>query len=166
MSEIEWDLDLSHPGGIQEMIDALATDGRRIYRAHVSLGTPIDAVLQPVTRINSPENELDFCPDSLSVDTGPIERHGCDFRAFVGWIGLSLSGYGYLFPWTCRDVFQRLENTPEIRHIAEVCRSFWPVAPKLVEDRIVEVRKELGELWPYENLDKRWDWYWGIEESG
>jgi hypothetical protein len=63
-------------------------------------------------------------------------------------------------------VLQRIENVPKIREIAELCRSFWPMRPMPVEDRIVEMRKELGELWPYENLDKQWDWYWGVQESG
>ncbi len=26
--------------------------------------------------------------------------------------------------------------------------------------------KELDELWPYDNFEKRCDWYWGVQESG
>jgi len=168
MSQIEWDLDLSCADGISEIIDSLSGDNRRVYRARIALGAPVVTVLKPITRTDSPENECDFCPDSISIEVGPIEIYklGCDFRAFVGWIGISLSGYGYLFPWTFRDVLDRIERSPEIQRIAGLCRSFWPVPLRPIEDRIITVRKELGQLWPYENFARDWDWYWGVQESG
>lgn len=168
VKDIEWDLELSRPNGAAEIIAALVNDDRRIYRAFVSLGTPIDAALEPITRRNSPENEIDFCPDSLGIEIGPvvIGSLGCDAPAFVGWIGVSLSGSGYLFPWTFRDVLKRLEDAPEIQRITELCRSFWPVPAGLPEDRILEMRMQMSELWPYEDFHKTWDWYWGVQESG
>ncbi len=168
MKDIEWDLELSGPSDIAEIIAALANDKRRIYRATASLGTPMDAVLQPITRTNSPENTIDFCPYSLDIEIGPvmIGSLGCEALAFAGWIGVSLSGSGYLFPWTFRDVVKRLEGAPEIQRMTDVCRSFWPVSPGPPEDRIVDMRTQIGELWPYEDLDKPWDWYWGLQESG
>lgn len=166
--DIEWDVDLSDPSGLQDIIERLTGDNRRIYRAHASLGGTIDAVLHPITRTNSPENDRDFCPDSVSLNIGPIEIYdlACEAPALVGWVGVSLSGYGYLFPWTFRDVFNRLEATPDIQRIKNVCRSFWPVPPEPPDTRIVELRPQLGELWPYKTFDRQWDWYWGLQESG
>ncbi len=168
LSTIEWDLNLSCMGSVRQLVGALAGDKRRVYRAFVSLGTPTDAVLQPITRTNSPENDTDFCPDSLDIEVGPIEAYdlGGDVRAFVGWVAIFLSGYGYLYPWTLRDVVDRLQDAPEIQRIAQICRSFWPVPAERLEDRVVEGRKQLGGLWPYEDIYKQWDWYWGVRESG
>ena len=125
----------------------MANDNRRIYRASVSLGTPIDAVLQPITRTNSPENNIDFCPYDLDIDIGPvvISSLSCYTPAFVGWIGVMLSGSGYLFPWTFRDAVKRLEGTPEIQRLTELCRSFWPVPAGQPEEHIVDMRKQIGE---------------------
>jgi len=168
MDDIEWDLDVPKPSGIRGIIDALKGDNRPVYRAYASLGGAIDAVLKPITRTKSPENQINFCPDSVSLEIGPIEIFNLrsDAPAFVGWIGLSLSGNGYLFPWKFRDVFERLESTPEVQRIAEACRSFWPVAPDRPEPCIVELRRQLDDLWPYDSFDKEWDWYWGIQETG
>ncbi len=58
---------------IQDIIEMLAGINRRSYRAHASLGGAIDAVLKPITRTNSPENDRDYCPDSLSFNIGQIE---------------------------------------------------------------------------------------------
>jgi hypothetical protein len=167
--DIEWDLELEDPVGIAEMIAALANDERRIYRASAMLGTAIDAILKPITRTNSPENERDFCPYSLSVDIRPIRigSLACDEPVmFVGWIDISLSGPGYLFPWTPRHVVRRLEATDSTQRMMELCRSMWPLPPRELEDRIVEMRWEIGERWPYDELNKPWDWYWAVDESG
>lgn len=165
--DIEWDVDL-YPSGLQDIIERLTGDDRRIHRALASLGGVIDAVLQPITRTNSPENERDFCPDSLWLEFGPVETYHLagEAPAVVGWIGVSLSGDGLLFPWTFRDVVDRLEATPEIQCMMNSCRSFWPVPPEPPEPRIVALRSQIGELWPYKTIDKPGDWYWGLKESG
>lgn len=168
MHDIEWDVDLSDDSTIQEIIEALVSDSRRIYRARVTLGMPEDDVLRPITRENSPENEIGFYPDTLSIEIGPIRCFslGSERSFHVGWIGLTISGGGYLFPWTFRDVFDRLQGSKQIQQLTNVCRSFWPVAKKPPEHRIIQLRKKLNELWPYARFDEPWDWYWGLRESG
>ena len=165
--EIEWDQHLSDPT-IAEMVECLTGDGRRIYRAWISIGALSDEVLQPITRLNSPENDRDFCPDGLSLEVGPIEIYslGTELIAHVGWIGLSISGSGYLFPWTIQEVVERAATAPAIQRLTDVCRASWPVTPERPEPRIAEARKQLGELWPYADLHKTWDWYWGVCETG
>ena len=168
MREIEWDIDDLQPHGLEEIIDTLRGDVRRVYRAHLSIGTPVDSLLQPITRLNSPENDRDFTPDTLSISIGPVKvaSLGSDDIAHVGWISVNLSGYGYLYPWTIREVVDRLEATPEIRRLADLCRTFWPVPPAPPRAEVVAARGEMGDLWPYDQADKEWDWYWGVQESG
>ena len=167
MAEIDWDVNLSDNPTIEEMIDCLASDQRLIYRASISLGIPIDDVLEPITRVDSPENEIDFTPNSLSIAVGPIECFslGSDPLS-VGWISLDLCGDGYLFPWTLRDVFERISASSVIRRLTDVCRSFWPVPAELPSPELVELRRQFHEVWPYDQFDKSLDWYWGLQETG
>jgi hypothetical protein len=167
-NEVQWDINVPNPSGLQEMIDRLAGDQRRVYRAYIDLGTPTDEVLKPITRTNSPENEVDFCPDSISIELGPVHLHtlASDQPALVGWISIHVSGYGYLYPWTLRDTVARLESTPATRHIMDACRSFWPVSSPPPDAEILKLRRQVPELWPYEDYAKPWDWYWGVNESG
>ena len=166
--DIEWDIE-SDMSSIQEMIDCLSSDKRHVYRASIDFGEPIDQVLAPITRTNSPENESDYCPDSLSLEIGPVRCHSLasdDEPVLTGWISLDLSGYGYLYPWTFRDVVERLEKTPEVKRLTKVCREFWPVPSKRPERRFIEARNKHKDLWPYDDFDRPWDWYWGVSESG
>src|SRR5690349_10282242 len=58
--DIEWDIEIKDPAGLQDIIEKLAGDERRVYRANVGLGAATDELLRPLTRINSPENKIDF----------------------------------------------------------------------------------------------------------
>jgi hypothetical protein len=166
--EIEWDIDVPNPPDVAGIIRALSGDERRIYRALVMLGQPTDGLLDPITREASPENEIGFHPDTLSVELGPIEicNLASDQPIHCGCIGVAVSGNGYLFPWTLRDVISRLETSSEAQRICEACRSEWPVQPDPPEKRIRALRRRFPDLWPYDNVDKPWDWYWGVAESG
>lgn len=50
--------------------------------------------------------------------------------------------------------------------ITEVCRSFWPVSPDQPDRRVVLMRKQFADLWPYDDFAMPWDWFWGVSESG
>jgi hypothetical protein len=78
------------------------------------------------------ENSVWFAPDSLSLEFGPIHvvDRELDAPIHCGWIGLNVSGPGYPYPWTRRDVLARLENDPHLRQITELCRRTWPVPPE------------------------------------
>jgi hypothetical protein len=167
MGEIEWDIDLPFGTKLAATIDALTADERKIYRAHVCLGAAVPEITEPITRTNSPENDYDFCPTDLSIEVGPIELYtlSSEVAAFAGWIGVRLSGSGYLYPWTFRDVVERLDATPGVAHLTEICRSTWPIDPDPPEPAVVDVRDEIGTLWPYDDLARPWNWYWGIQEG-
>ena len=168
MKEIEWDIELSDSPSLEEIIETLASEQRGVYRAAIGLGMPIDNVLRPITREDSPENEIDYFPDGLSIEVGPVECYSLESEQplRMGWIELGLSGYGYLFPWTLRDLVERLEGSEEIGRLTDVCRRFWPVPSEPPRPGIAEIREQFKELWPYDEFDKPWDWFWGLQESG
>src|SRR5262249_36162625 len=100
--DIEWDIDLRNVSGLKEIVDTLSGDDRRVYRAHLILGSTTKEVLGPITRAHSPENEVDFYPDMISITVGPVycQSLASEQPALVGWISVDISGGGYLYPWT------------------------------------------------------------------
>ncbi len=166
--DIEWDFDLSSPANLQEMIYRLVDDERRIYRRFASMGALDENVVLPISRIESPENEIDFTPDTLGLQIGPVivGTLSSDMIAQVGWIALSISGCGYLWPWSGHEVVAALDGSSAIRRLANRCREHWPVPPAAASPDVVEQRREMGELWPYGGFDQPHDWHWGVHESG
>jgi hypothetical protein len=163
---IAWDIDIS-ANGIQQIVDQLRDEPRHIYRAAVSLGTLDEKVVAPITRKGSAENDTDFLPYELGVEIGLIESWlmGDEQICEVGWMSLTLSGSGYLFPWTFPEVVRQLESVPLIGKLTDVCRSTWPVAPGPLNRKVVEFRRKMGKVWPYEDYDRPWDWYWAAREG-
>jgi hypothetical protein len=88
----------------------------------------------------------------------------CEVHA--GWIALSFAGPGYLYPWTPCDLVSRAEGSPAIGRLTALCRAAWPVPPAAPGRRDIEFRREMKSLWPYDDLAKSWDWYWGVAETG
>lgn len=166
--EIEWDVERFDRPSLQELIDCLSGDKRIIYRAFIMLGMPTQEVLERITRKDSPENEVDYCPDGLSIQLGPIlcSTMATEQPLHMGWISVELSGGGYLFPWTFRDAYDRLESSAEIQKITRACQQFWPVKKDPPVPRIAEIREQFKTLWPYDEYDRPWDWFWGLRESG
>jgi hypothetical protein len=63
-----------------------------------------------------------------------------------------------------------LEALPSVQRAMALCREFWPV-DEAERDRfsvkdLIESRRELGRLWPYDELDGPSDWAWVLSESG
>jgi len=165
--EINWDLELSN-ATLPEMKERLASEQRTVYRAFVMMGNPIDNILRPLTRQNSPENEIDFLPSDLTLEMGPIECGDLSSTVpeRVGWIGLGLSGAGYLFPWTFSDVLQRLQATPEIHLITEACRSSWPVIEPAKKSLFTRIRESVVGQTTTNTTVNPSDWAWGMNETG
>jgi hypothetical protein len=165
--EIEWDIELSRAKGMDDIQMALAGDSRTIYRANVFLGMPTNDVLAPVTRMNSPENEIHYLPDTLALQIGPINAGllSSDECVQVGWIALSLSGSGYLYPWTLADALERAATSQPIQVLTDIMRARWPVPPAVPDPEITELRRQLPDVWPHSDVDRKWDWYWGALET-
>jgi hypothetical protein len=84
----------------------------------------------------------------------------------VGWIGINLSGYGYLYPWTFADLVHRADQEPAIGKMTALCRDVWPVIHSKPSWRQRRARRKMGELWPYPSTAMPLDWYWGLGEGG
>jgi hypothetical protein len=165
--ELEWDLKVARRS-LKSVSEALAGNKRTIYRAFIELGAVSKDVSHQLSRIKSPENETDLALDSWSLQIDPIMSSGLDSEVqfFVGWISAGLSGGGYLYPWTPSKLVRRADKHPGIRQLKELCQTIWPVENKQPNQREKKLRKKMGALWPYDSVDLRWDWYWGIEETG
>ncbi|WP_254506598.1 hypothetical protein [Anatilimnocola floriformis] len=152
---------------VEMMTQQLAGRKETIYRAFVSLDRLRDDVVQPITRVGSPENKIDFWPSYLSLSIGPVQCYelGGEEPIITGCLALSISGNGYLYPWKFADVVRRLEGSAEIQRLMQACRDQWPVAPDKPSAEAVANRQEVGTLWPYD-LNKPRDWFWGLQESG
>jgi hypothetical protein len=159
--EREWDVNEdAHPRDeLPKLLDSL---DQNMYRAYCSLGSSVRSIREQLGRIDSPENDEDFVPDSWSFMIGPITS-GEDGEFMIAWMALSLSGNGYLYPWTMRDVLQRIERIPAMQRVMSLCRETWPVEPEKPAKRIIEARKAMGKYWPYERADLPWDWFWGYQ---
>jgi hypothetical protein len=171
MHEIKWDIEEQF-SALDDMASSLAKHNKKIYRAYLSLGWPIANVTDDLKRVNSPENTNDFIPDQWGMEIGPVEtasfsepEETVGSSVQVGWISVSISGNGYLFPWSFTELVQRAERNPGMRKLMQLCKSTWPVPPAKVEARVVKLRKQLGKLWPYAQHDLPWDWYWGLHEG-
>jgi hypothetical protein len=166
--EIDWDIAASRLDSLQEIVSFLPSNDRHIYRAYVEFGAPSNEVTNPITRASSAENQVGFSPDTLSLSIGPINicTLSSESPVNVGWLAVEISGPGYLYPWTLREMVRRLEGSPKIRQLMNACRSTWPVKATNVDKDTIDARQACADVWPYEDFEKPWDWYWGVLESG
>ena len=161
IEDIEWDVEqFSVP--ITETMAILSKSDKPIYRAHIGLGAAADETIKLLRRSGSAQNDEDYVPDSWSFEIGPI-KSGRDGEFVVGWMAIGIGGNGYLYPWTLRELVQRAEQLPEIVKLMRLCRESWPVDAELQNMEVQQGREQMGPYWPYEKLDKPWDWYWGLQ---
>jgi hypothetical protein len=48
----------------------------------------------------------------------------------------------------------------------EVCRAAWPVAPVAAAPKSIAARRQISDLWLYDELHRPPDWLWFASESG
>ncbi|WP_165068796.1 hypothetical protein [Paludisphaera rhizosphaerae] len=179
--EIEYDAEDSGIPDLARLADALdALPAKPIYRAWVSLGDPTRPVYEALWREPSEENDQQLGFNlGWSLTAGPIEccEIASDGPFQIGWLAVSLSGQGYPYPWTYRDLIARAEAVPGVPALLDLCRRAWPLDPprfpllhlrdsSRAPRHIVQLRKSMGDLWPYDDLGEPWDWCWGISVSG
>jgi hypothetical protein len=166
VGEYPWDRSDTYPS-LAELVDDLAHDDGTLYRAYVSLGSSHPEIVSALTREPSEQNEVALCLDSMSFSIGPVLVGGLDSQApaFAGWLGLSFSGPGYYFPWTYREARERAEKVAKVRQVADACRSVWPVKPTPASAAAIAGRRELAELWLYDDATAPLDWLWFVSEG-
>ena len=165
--EIDWDLEESFDS-VQEIVTALKTARQAIYRCHLMLGNASDEVSNNLSRVASPENKIDLSLDGWSLELGPITLGNLsDDQIFsAGWMGIGISGPGYLYPWSTSQLVDRAESLPVLQSLATLCRATWPVSPEKPNLRVRRIRAKYEGFWPYCDPAMPWDWYWGVNETG
>jgi hypothetical protein len=166
VGEYPWDLSDSFPS-LTALADALAANEKPVYRAFLNLGDWHSDIVAALTRKPSKENADELCLYGASFSVGPVLVRGLasETSAFAGWMGLSASGPGYFYPWEYREARERAEAVGLLREAAAVCRAIWPVPPAAVSDSVIAARRELRDLWLYDDLALS-DWLWFASESG
>ncbi|HEY1066463.1 MAG TPA: hypothetical protein VGE52_10155 [Pirellulales bacterium] len=172
-----------------QLVNWLRDDPTPVYRAFIELGALTEAARQIVARDHQPSDEA-FSPEWLFLHVGPVDCSTFDdeddkaqtedrltvepadneendglLRYPVGWMELSVSGFGWLFPWTLRQAKDKMESRPEFQALMELCRTTWPMTPQLPDEQTIAMRKAMGGLWPYDDLRRPHDWSWGIAET-
>lgn len=128
----------------------------------------VDEIFEALTRPPSSENEVPLGLCWLDLELGPIDTFKLSSSRswVVGWISVSLSGNGYLYPWKLKELVQRAEGSAKLQGLLQVCRRTWPVKAERPGLLTLLRRARMKDLWPYDTLSRRWDWYWGLAESG
>jgi hypothetical protein len=167
LGDYPWDVSQTFPS-VAVLADALAVDGRPVYRAYLGLGALHAEIVAALTRAPSEENEVGLCLYEADFSVGPVLVAGLysEAPALAGWMGLSLSGPGYFFPWEYRQARQRAEAVALVRRLTEACRAAWPVVPAAASAEAHAGRRGLGELWLYDDFAVPQDWLWFVSESG
>ena len=162
--DIEWDVTVSAQGGFDGLVNPIANDQSAIYRAYINFGFLPST--SRITRQPSDQNTVGLYPDGLSFLVEPVQSSNLGTECWhVGWLALSFSGHGYLYPWTLRDIVKRAQDSPEIMRLCDICRSTWPVPSRRPSFLEVRRRKKYSLLWPYDDFKKPYDWYWGVRET-
>lgn len=167
VGEYPWDISRTFPS-TAALADALAADGRSVYRAYLDLGELHPDIVAALTREPSEENEIGLHLSGLSFHVGPVLVAGLGSKAPVlaGWMGLSFSGSGYFFPWDYQQVRERAEAVELVHRLADTCRAAWPVPHASPSPEAMATRRQLGELWLYDDFTLPQDWLWFVSESG
>jgi hypothetical protein len=134
----------------------------------IRLGSAIEDICAKLARLRSEENDVELHLEDWSMEIGTILSHGLGTETpfGAGWMSVDLSGTGYLYPWTFADLVSRAQEHAAIGCVAELCRTTWPVTPARPGRKVQRVGQQMGHLWPYLELDRPWDWYWGLSEGG
>jgi hypothetical protein len=178
---IKWDINHSSIP-LDERLQLLRNHDRPLYRATLSIGSVRRDVMEALQTPRPDEaGQMNLTLWDCVVSLEPVElgSMSTDDRFAVGWMSLSFSGNGYLYPWTPRDLTSRADALAALTAVTDVCRQFFPVdpdgapkmfqriAPRLRRLRLRRTRRQMGELWPFpDDLDRPWDWFWGVSETG
>jgi len=166
---IEYDINHNAKSCEQLVAELLESDSI-VYRANIYFGCAADSICKLFTRANSPENAAGLCLSDLSLHIGPIHAATLadDAPRHVGWIALTLSGQGYLFPWTREEILKRTQQSNALNALTQICSDAWPIDPhtlrgtKNIRGLLKRMRKAIGQ----ETVDTLNAWQWDIKETG
>lgn len=164
-AEIEWDLEW-RGAGLAEFAALLRERSGDIYRAHINLGQAKKAISDALIR-ESVEHGSSLGLWDWNLHIGPISRfsHESETEYEVGWIEVTLWGYGSMFPWKPRELIDCALAFPEVASVLDLCRETWPVQAEAPNEEWQSMRRDLGDYWPYPSVDIPIDWCWGATYS-
>lgn len=164
------EFDINHDAKTCEaMIAELMESDSIVYRAEIQFGCAKDTIRKLFQRKNSPENEVDLSLTDLRLEIGPIHAQmiGEDASRHVGWIALTLSGQGNLFPWTRAEILKRAAQSAELQELAQICSDAWPIDPHPLK-RITNVRNLLArtrKTVATQDVNTLTGWQWDVRET-
>jgi hypothetical protein len=163
------DIEVQRPKSLAEIVAALDSHAETsVYRAHIALGGVTQEFLN---RIHEPseQNKRAWFPQDWSLQISPVILGGMNTtdQFHFSYAAVCLSGAGYAFPRTPRQIVERLRDQPEVQRVEQLCERSWPVGTVRADDEVIEMRKAMGYLWPYERLDlPHGGWIWSTNETG
>ncbi len=168
------DIEVSAGGAktLRPVIDALRAREESIYRAEVGLGDVTSENGHCVSFPPMEKGDDGLWLGSAGLSVGPVMVAALDGdeEILVSWLALTISGQGKCWPRTSKQLRESLEALPSAQQAMALCRDFWPVDEtehdRLPVKDLIESRRELGRLWPYDELDRPSDWAWVLSESG
>jgi len=134
-----------------------------IYRARLSFGMLKEPIYRDLCH-KLEGNYLNLTDLTFSIDVVELidPEEGGIFQ--VGWMDFSISGSGYLFPWSYAETMEKLRAHRELGLIRDFCRELWSASTQPVRPELVKGREQMGKLWS-EPYDAPYDWYWAINET-
>jgi len=159
---VEWDLEHARIPASQA-VQILREQNRPIWLAMLWLQLD-EHVAHALGRWNSPQNERDLTPCDLWLRIEPMVLGPPGPRLPVGELSVSISGYGYCYPWTQAEFRQRLEAHPAVAAMMSACRRRFPVAPRPASPALRRRREHHAAAWCGQPTDAPQDWCWIIEE--
>jgi hypothetical protein len=177
--------DLKHDRiSLADAVQVLSNHDRPVYRASVNLGILRQDVIAALQTERPDDRNTNLCLWDSTIELGPIELGSISSeRSFaVGWMSVGFGDNGDLVPWTARDLTGRAMSLPQLEPLTRICRETFPVDPdyrgpgfrsggtlrRLLQRPLSRFKRRrlMGDLWPFVELDRPWDWYWGVAESG
>jgi hypothetical protein len=169
MRPIQWDIDHKNIS-LDDALRELSNDDRTIYRAAISLGSLRADVLRSLQTRRPDRDEMNLHLWDGTMHLGPVELFhlGGEEPVRVGWMDVSLSGNGHLHPWKPRDLTSRAASLDALQPLTQICRRAFPIpdSERLASRSGISQRHEMGELWPFRDLERDADWFWGVCETG
>lgn len=135
-----------------------------IYRAYLDFGSLKKEVYNPICHGPEEENPLWLSELAFSIDMVELNDPEESEAFQVGYLCFSVSGHGYLFPWTYEETLEKLRANLQLQQVREICRAMWPAKTTPPSPEIMEGRRRMGKLWA-EPVDASFDWYWAINET-
>lgn len=164
--EITWDVK-NVDCRLDDALRSLREKNQPVYRGSISLGTISKNAIEAISRVSTPrdKHDLELWDFGVQLEPQVIADHENDIECMVGWMSVTIWGYGLLYPWKPADMMARITAQPLLAKLADLCRKTWPVTPEKPSSKAIRNRTEMPSVWIGQDFDAPYDWRWFINES-